>query len=106
MRELWENSNTDDLLEAILLLKNRPEAKRFFRDLLTEDEIIEFGRRWKVARMLDRKVSYSAIEKTTGLSSKTIARISRWLERGMGGYKLVLARLHHDTASRLSRKVS
>lgn len=104
MRELWENSNTDDLLEAILLLKNRQEAKRFFRDLLTEDEILEFGRRWKVARMLDRKISYSAIEQKTGLSSKTIARISRWLERGMGGYKLVLARLHHHTlSSRLSR---
>jgi TrpR-related protein YerC/YecD len=106
MPELWENPNTDDLLEAILMLKTRQEAKRFFRDLLTEDEIIEFGRRWKVARMLERKTPYSAIEQKTGLSSKTIARISRWLERGMGGYKLMLARLHHGTDSRLARKAS
>ncbi len=33
----------------------------------------------------------------TGLSSTTVARISKWLKKGMGGYKLMLARLsnHH-----------
>ncbi len=104
MRPLWDNLNTDGLLDAVLMLKNRQEAKRFFRDLLTEDEILEFGRRWNAARMLDRRVSYAAIERMTGLSSKTIARISRWLTRGMGGYRLVLAQLrHHTPTPRLSR---
>lgn len=91
----WDNKKTEDLFQAILALKNIKEAKRFFRDLLTEQEIIEFSRRWQAAKMLDKKVAYSKIGKETGLSSTTIARISKWLNRGMGGYKLMLKRLNH-----------
>lgn len=42
--------------------------------------------------MLDAKVSYSDIARETWLSSRTIARVSKWLRRGMGGYRLVLDR--------------
>ena len=91
------SKNTQDLYTAILALKNIGEAKRFFRDLLTEQEIVEFGNRWKAARMLDRDISYAVISNETGLSSTTVARISRWLQKGMGGYRLMLKRLnfHH-----------
>jgi len=88
--EKWENKNTDELIEVLFLLPNTREAKSFLRDLLTEKEIIEFGNRWKAVRMLDEKVPYVAIEKETGLSSTTIARISKWLKQGMGGYKKTL----------------
>lgn len=91
----WNNQKTKDLIKAVLALKNQKEAGMFLRDLLTEKEIIEFGNRWKAARMLDQKISYFDIRKETGLSERTIARISRWLKDGMGGYKLVLNRLHH-----------
>lgn len=92
-----EKTDTDSLFEAILCLKNIDEAKKFFRDLLTEDEIKEFSNRWKVAQMLSQKVSYSKIEQETGMSTTTIARISKWLNSGMGGYQLVLKRqkVHH-----------
>lgn len=101
----WNNKKTEDLFKAILSLKNITEAKKFFRDLLTEPEIIEFGRRWQAARMLAKNIPYSAIEKKTGLSSTTIARISLWLNKGRGGYKLMLKRLakkstHHSNSSR------
>ncbi len=100
----WNNPQTKELFRAILILKTPREARRFFRDLLTEDELIEFGKRWQAARMLDVDVPYTKIVKQTGLSSRTIARISWWLEKGMGGYRLMLARLHHHTAPpRLSR---
>lgn len=98
----WDNKTTEDLLQAILELKNVKEAKRFFRDLLTEPEIIEFGKRWQAAMMLNQKVPYSEIEKKTGLSSTTVARVSKWLNKGMGGYKLMLDRLashHHNSSS-------
>ena len=80
----------DDLYEAILKLESLDECRRFFRDLLTETEIAEFAERWKVARLLAEGVSYSKIEEETGLSSRTIARVGRWLKRGKGGYTLVL----------------
>ena len=95
------NKNTENLYQAILSLKNKSEAKKFFRDLLTEQEILEFSKRWQVAQMLENKVPYSFIEKRTGLSSTTIARISRWLNKGKGGYKLMLKKInsHHNLIS-------
>jgi TrpR-related protein YerC/YecD len=93
--EKWDNPTTEDLLRAILALRNIEEAKKFFRDLLTEQEIIEFGKRWQAAKMLNEKIPYSEIIRKTGLSSTTVARVAKWLNRGMGGYKLILNRLKH-----------
>ncbi|MBI3334949.1 MAG: hypothetical protein HY001_00415 [Candidatus Portnoybacteria bacterium] len=92
----WDNPKTKELFKAILALQSVDEAKRFFRDLLTEQEIIEFANRWKVAQMLDKKIPYSQIEKQTQMSSTTIARISKWLKKGMGGYKFILERLEEQ----------
>ena len=83
-------SDTKALFKALLLLKTESECRKFLRDLLTEAEIKEFANRWTVAQMLDKKVDYESITKETGMSSTTIARISKWKEKGMGGYKLML----------------
>ena len=90
------SKDTKSLYKAILLLKSEEECKKFLRDLLTEKEIKEFTNRWKVARMLDKKISYEKIEKQTGMSSATIARVHKWLTKGKGGYKLMLKRLRND----------
>lgn len=82
-----------NLYQAILTLETEDECMKFLRDLLTEAEIKEFSNRWKVAQMLDQKIPYEKIEKATGMSSTTIARISKWLNEGKGGYKLVLKKL-------------
>ena len=87
------NKGYKDLYKAILLLENEDECKRFIRDLLTEPEIKEFANRWKVARMLDKKISYEEIAKETGMSSTTIARVQKWLTKGKGGYRFMLKRL-------------
>ena len=50
--------------------------------------------RWRVARMLHAGRTYREIETKTGLSSRTIARISHWLREGEGGYRGVLAHHH------------
>lgn len=101
----WDNAKTQDLLKTILTLKTLAQAKRFFRDLLTEEELIEFGKRWQAARMLDAGVPYAAIQKETGLSSTTVARISKWLKNGMNGYKFALKQnVHHRHPSPPSEK--
>lgn len=89
----WITQDADALFEAIGKLKNLDETRRFFRDLLTEKEIMEFGQRWKVARMLAKRIRYTKIAQETGMSSTTIARVHKWLKKGMGGYKIVLERL-------------
>jgi TrpR-related protein YerC/YecD len=91
----WKNKTSDELFQAILTLKELDEAQRFFRDLLTESEILEFSNRWKVAQMLNKNTPYSQIERETGMSTTTIARISKWLNDGMNGYKLVLNKVDH-----------
>lgn len=84
------NKDTKALFQTVLSLKTETECKKFLRDLLTEAEIKEFANRWKVARMLDQKIQYKTIEKATGMSSTTIARIQKWLTDGMGGYRMML----------------
>lgn len=90
---LLSNQETKQLYNALLSLKTEGECKRFLRDLLTESEIKEFANRLTVAKLLSKKMSYLEIEKQTGMSSTTIARIQKWLTNGMGGYKLVLRRI-------------
>ncbi len=90
-KSLW-NADADRLLDALLGLRNRAEARRFIRDLMTEDEIRMVIERWRVARMLHEGAPYREIEAKTGASSRTIARISRWLQEGRGGYRALLER--------------
>ncbi|MDQ1273347.1 MAG: hypothetical protein QG591_1977 [Planctomycetota bacterium] len=104
----WNNSKTEDLIKAILVMESPKEARMFLRDLLTEKELVEFGNRWRAAKMLNDKITYSEIVKETGLSSTTVARISKWLKGGMGGYGLVLSRIcknHHSVSSHSGKRL-
>lgn len=98
-----DDKKIGDLMKAILTLKTRNEARRFFRDLLTEKELIEFGNRWKAARMLAKNRPYTEIIDQTGLSSTTVARVSKWLNSGKNGYKLILKRLNHRNFSHIGK---
>lgn len=106
----WNSKANKQLVEALLTLKNADETRRFLRDLMTEGEITEFASRLEAARLLSRDVQYSAIIEKTGLSSTTIARISKWLKGSLGGYRLVLPRLssslHHHNSPQLRKGLS
>ncbi|MCX6752339.1 MAG: YerC/YecD family TrpR-related protein [Candidatus Nomurabacteria bacterium] len=100
----WNEKKNNQLIEAILALKNENEAKRFLRDLMTEKEIKEFANRLEAAFLLSKDAQYNVIMERTGLSSTTIARISKWLKSSLGGYRLVLSRLSsHHTPSKLGK---
>ena len=90
----WNTKETRQLIAGILELKTPDEAKRFLRDLMTPQEIKEFSNRLEAASLLSRNVQYNTIIEDTGLSSTTIARIAKWLNGSLGGYRLVLSRLH------------
>ena len=91
----WNKRKNKQLIRALLSLKTPDEARRFLRDLLTPDEIDEFSKRFQTAEMLTKKVPYSVIEKKTGLSSTTVARVSKWLNGPEGGYRRIIGRMHH-----------
>ena len=90
----WDSKRTDFLCRALLAIKTEGEMKNFMRDLMTPVEIIEFGNRLEASRMLKDGVHYNAIIEKTGLSSRTIARVKKWLKGTGGGYRLVLSRLN------------
>lgn len=92
----WKTPENLKLIEAILSLRTEAEARRFLRDLMTETEIAEFAKRIQAALMLSEKISYSRIQEETGLSTTTIARVSKWLQGKEGGYRLILNRTHHS----------
>ncbi len=94
--EKLHTEEVDALFDAIVSLKNREECYKFFEDALTVKEILDIAQRLKAAKMLRRGSSYSEVCKETGMSTATISRVSKALERGAGGYTLVMSRLENS----------
>jgi TrpR-related protein YerC/YecD len=88
----WPTNETDDLLDAILSLETLEEARRFFRDLCTMQELEALTHRWQVAQLLDQGLPYLEVASRAGASTTTVTRVAQWLKRGEGGYRLVLDR--------------
>ena len=62
-------------------------------DLATFREIQEMSPRLEVARLLREGEPYVAIQKATGASATTVARVSKCLNYGEGGYRTTLERM-------------
>jgi TrpR-related protein YerC/YecD len=90
-----KSAQSEDLLDALLLLKSRDEAQRFLKDLCTPQELIALHERWKVCQLLySNELSYRQINELTGTSLATIVRVARCLkDEPTQGYKIVLNRI-------------
>lgn len=86
----------DFLFEGILRLRTAEECYRFFEDLCTVGELHAMAQRFQVAALLHKGATYEQVEKLTGMSSATIARINRFLRYGADGYRLILSRLEAE----------
>ena len=82
-----------DFVRALLSFDDEKALFSFLEDVMTCHELEDCAIRWKVARMLSRGISYQHIQEETGLSTTTIARISKWLQEGSGGYKRALVNM-------------
>ncbi len=80
----------DELLKAIVSLKNKKECKNFLEDILTVNEINSIAQRLMVAKFLNEGRTYKDIEDKTGASSATISRVKKFLEYGSNGYQSIL----------------
>jgi TrpR-related protein YerC/YecD len=83
----------DPLADAILVLRNRDEVKRFLRDLCTLPELEALTHRWQTALLLERGIPYLEIAERVPTSTATVTRVAQWLKHGAGGYRLALDRL-------------
>ena len=78
------------LLDVLTGMDDKDTLFALLEDLFTIREIRESSQRLAVARMLDDGKSYAQIEKATGASATTIARVSKCLTYGSGGYRAAL----------------
>ena len=83
-------AEVEDLLTVLTTMDNKDEMYALFEDIFTIREIKETSQRLSVARLLADGKPYTAIAEITGASATTIARVSKALNYGSGGYKIAL----------------
>lgn len=88
----------DDLLEVLAKIEDKDQIFALLEDLFTIREVREIAQRLSVARMLSQGRSYVSIEEATGVSATTIARVSKCLSYGSGGYAAAIAVLDEESA--------
>lgn len=94
---VWKSDPARQLAAVLVGIDSEKDMRNFLRDVMTEKEIIEVSSRLKAASMLQAGSTYSDIVAKTKLSSRTVARISDWMQNGCSGYKIALNQVnHHD----------
>lgn len=86
----WLTSQLDELFAAIVALRDREQARRFFRDLCTLAELEAMARRLQVARLVAQEIPYLEIARRTGASTATVTRVAQWVHHGEGGYRAAI----------------
>ena len=89
----------DDLLHVLASIDDEDRVFALLEDLFTIREIKETSQRLAVARLLSAGKSYASIEESTGASATTIARVSKCLSYGAGGYAAALKALSSPAPS-------
>jgi TrpR-related protein YerC/YecD len=72
-------------------LKTPEEVSAFLEDVCTFRELEQMAMRTECAEYLLRGETYQEIISKTEISSTTLSRISRCIQRGSGGYARLLA---------------
>ena len=83
----------EELLRALLALETADETYAFLQDVCTIREVQDMAQRLEVARLLAAGEHYTRIQELTGASATTISRVSKSLNYGADGYRVVLERL-------------
>jgi TrpR-related protein YerC/YecD len=87
------NKRLTALSQTLLKLRNVEEINSFLQDLLTKSEQVSIAARLQIAEMLNEGLPYSQIQRETGASSATIAKVSDNLKYGKDGFKIAIDRL-------------
>ena len=93
-----DSESVSRLFKAISTLKTEEEYYAFFEDICTVVELRDIAQRLDTAIMLDEGANYQTIAGTIGISSATIGRVSKCLNYGNGGYRLVIDRLKGENS--------
>ena len=93
VEEVFARDDVRQLVEAFRGIETEAEIRAFLTDLCTPREIVDFGQRLEVARLLDAGEPYVEVQAATGASSTTVSRVSKALNGPAGGYREMLVKL-------------
>ena len=79
-----------ELYSALLKLETEEECESFLSDLCTIKELQSMGQRLKAAKMLLEGKTYNEVIEETDISSATLARVSKCVRYGPGGYENII----------------
>ena len=79
-----------ELYTSLLKVKTEEELELFLDDLCTIKELESMAQRLKAAKMLLDGKTYNEIVEETEISSATLARVSKCVRYGGGGYQSIL----------------
>lgn len=90
----------DLLYTAAGAVKGRDATKAFLKELLTPSERIMLGRRIWIARLLLAGHTHAEIGEELEVGPNTIARVDKWLQKQMPGYRKAIAELEKEMKHR------
>ena len=85
-----------DLYAEFLKAETETEIEEFLQDLCTNKELESMSQRLKAAKMLLQGKTYNEIVEKTEISSATLARVSKCVRYGNGGYKNLIEKKKKD----------
>lgn len=85
-----------DLYAEFLKAETEREIEEFLQDLCTNKELESMSQRLKAAKMLLQGKTYNEIVEETEISSATLARVSKCVRYGNGGYKNLIEKEKKD----------
>ena len=87
-----KKNDYSELYAEILKLETLEECEKFFDDLCTINELEAMLQRIKAAKMLLEDKTFQEVINETKISSATLARVSKCIKYGDGGYKDILTK--------------
>ena len=85
-----KKNDYSELYAEILKLESIEECEMFFDDLCTINELEAMLQRIKAAKMLLENKTFQEVTAETKISSATLARVSKCIKYGDGGYKDII----------------
>lgn len=77
-----DNIQLDELMEAILKLKNKKELENFLLGILTPKELVEISHRLQIVKMLKKGISHHEIAEKLKVGVATVTRGSQEIQKG------------------------
>lgn len=99
-KEQEKQNQVAELFRVLASLQGEDEFRIFFEDMCTDKEIEHMAGRVASAGMLLDGATYNTIISKADISAATLSRVSRCMQYGSGGYRILLRRYHDQQSDK------